>query len=112
MECLRCAKCCFEPFYRHVRPDDVEEWKANGRQDLVEILEREIKAQDRTNMALAALGMPFHTCRFCRPEGPGKFYCEIYQYRPITCREFDPGCSRLCPQYQGRKKIIRPVEFC
>ncbi len=105
MECSRCGKCCFEPFYRLVRPVDVEEWEKRGRGDLVDVFNEEKKSSDRTNPKMAALGMPFHTCRFLKSDGPGKFSCEIYEFRPLTCRELYVGCTRLCPNYKGRRSL-------
>ena len=102
MECKRCGRCCSEPFYRQVRPDDLEEWKARGRDDLVRIYEEESSKRDHRNPSLAALAMPLHTCRFLKPDGPGTFSCSIYEFRPLTCREFEVGCSRLCPCYPGK----------
>jgi Fe-S-cluster containining protein len=108
IECSRCGKCCFEPFCRQVRPDDLEAWKRAGRTDLVDIFEYEMVSTDRTNPEMARLGMAFHTCRFLKPEAPGRFYCVIYDHRPLTCSEFEVGYSRLCPNYRGRKPIKRP----
>jgi len=104
MECRRCGKCCFEAFYRHVRPADVAGWEARGRLDLVEVAKEEDKRRECLNPELAALGMALHTCRYLRPEGAGRFKCAIYEVRPITCREFGVGCSRLCPEYAGKKR--------
>jgi Fe-S-cluster containining protein len=104
MECLRCGKCCFEPFYRHVRPDDLEHWKEKGRRDLITAYQEELGRRDRSNPEMAKLGMPFHTCMFLKPDGKDRFACQIYEVRPITCQKFDVGCSRLCPQYQGKKR--------
>jgi Fe-S-cluster containining protein len=105
MECSRCGKCCFEPFYRHVRPADVEEWEKCGRSDLVSALTEEKKSNDRTNPGMASLGMAFHTCRFLKAGGQDKFKCDIYEHRPITCRDFYVGCSRLCPNYKGKRSL-------
>ena len=107
MECKRCGKCCFEAFYRHVGPKDIKRWEEEGRQDLVRAFKEELKKEDRTNPEMAALGMAFHTCKFLKPEGPDRFFCRIYEHRPITCQEFKVGCSRLCPNYRGKKKVRR-----
>lgn len=107
MKCLRCGKCCGEPFSRVTRPQDLVKWARRGRLDLVEIYEQEVSSSDRTNPAMAALGLNFHTCRFLLPESPGRFRCDIYKDRPQTCREFEVGCSRLCPNYRGKNKKPR-----
>jgi len=104
MECSRCGKCCFEPFYKHVGAEDLEDWKARDRHDLVEAFEKELRSKDRTNPEMARRGLAFHTCRFLKPESEGRFFCSIYEFRPVVCREFEVGCSRLCPNYQGKKK--------
>ena len=109
MECSRCGKCCFEPFYRHVRPADTDLWKREGRQDILDFLNAELKAHDRTNPAMAELGLPFHTCKCLRADGPGRFACSIYEVRPITCQEFEVGCSRLCPNYHGKRPLAERV---
>jgi Fe-S-cluster containining protein len=101
-ECLRCGKCCFEPFCRHVRDEDLAAWRAAGREDIVAEYEKDLKARDRSRPEMAALGLPFHTCRLLRSEGEGRFACAIHPLHPLTCREFEAGCSRLCPQYRGR----------
>lgn len=105
MDCHRCGKCCSEAFYRQVRPDDVKGWKAGGRDDLVEIYEDELKSREHANPDMAGLGMALHTCRFIKGQGPGKLFCEIYEFRPVTCREFEVGRSRLCAAYAGKKKM-------
>lgn len=104
MECSRCGKCCFEPFNRNVRTEDLTDWEKRGRPDIVETFRREEKKSNHVNPDMAALGMAFHSCMFLRSESPGRFYCEIYEFRPATCRQFGVGCSKLCPNYQGGKR--------
>ena len=103
MECLRCGKCCFGPFYKLTRPEDVADWERDGISVPLEAYGEESGSTDHANHEMAALGMPFHTCRFLTPDGD-RFLCSIYEHRPRTCREFEPGCSRLCPQYKGKKR--------
>jgi Fe-S-cluster containining protein len=104
MDCTRCGKCCFEPFNRHVRPDDLAAWKRAGRADLICAYEAELASHDHTNRAMAEAGLALHTCKHLSREAPGRFACGIYELRPITCREFEVGCSRLCPGYQGKRR--------
>ncbi len=104
MECSRCGKCCCEAFYRHVAPEDLERWEQAGRTELIEAYQAELDSNDRSNPAMAELGLAFHTCGFLRPDGPGRFFCAIHEERPAMCRDFEVGCSRLCPNYRGKKR--------
>ncbi len=102
MECKRCGKCCFESFYRHVRPDDLADWEARGRTDLVKAYEDEKMTRGAINREMAESGMTLHACRYLKKD-EDRFRCEIYELRPLTCREFTVGCLRLCPRYKGKK---------
>ena len=102
MECTWCGECCGEPFYTHVAASDVADWQKSGRTDLIEAFEADLASDDRGNPEMSKLGLAYFTCKFLQPEGPGRFACGIYEDRPLVCREFEVGCSKICPEYRGR----------
>jgi Fe-S-cluster containining protein len=93
--CLRCGRCCKDPFSRYVSPDDVPRWKEEKRSEILAALEEEQRYWEEES-GLAGLRR-FKPCRFNKPMGDdGRTICLIYKTRPRVCREFTPGRSRLC----------------
>lgn len=43
-------------------------------------------------------GAKVTTCRYLNRD-VSLFSCEIYETRPLVCRNYIPGSSELCPQY-------------
>ena len=99
--CRRCGRCCFQPFCRNVREADVALWREHGRLDLIEIYQRELRSSDLARPEMAAYGRPLHSCRFLAFEADERFGCAIFELRPQICRDFEVGCSRICPRYAG-----------
>lgn len=95
-ECLRCGRCCQDPFSRYVSEEDVLRWKREKRFDILSVVSEEERALERAT-GMSALKM-FKPCRFNNPAGEvGRVACAIHRTRPLICRRFEPGRSRLCP---------------
>ena len=93
--CVRCGRCCQEPFGRRVSPDDLALWERDRRYDLLSALEEERRLLDGDD---AVKGLRrLKPCRFNKADGTGRASCVIYEARPRMCREFTPGRSRMCP---------------
>jgi Fe-S-cluster containining protein len=93
--CLRCGRCCRDPFSRYVSPEEVARWKEEKRTDILAAIEEEQRCWEE-EQGLAGLSR-FKPCRFNKPMGDGgRTVCLIYETRPRVCREFIPGRSRFC----------------
>jgi len=103
LECIRCGRCCLDPFSGHVKPSDLEAWERQGRMDLVSAYWEERRELERQGSLMEGLKR-YRPCRFNINEGD-KTSCAIYDRRPSVCRQFTPGRSRLCPA--GREKNRR-----
>jgi len=94
--CMNCGKCCLADMVSYVSGSDIERWEMEGRTDILEIIaRRRAWAGDRI---VNSTGTAISMCSFLEFRD-GKFYCSIYETRPLTCRNFEPGSSPLCPQY-------------
>ena len=90
--CLRCGRCCQQPFSRNTGPEDLARWERERRYDLIAAAEEEERAQDGSPGARRS-----RPCRFNKTTEDQRTYCVIYEARPVVCRGFTPGRSRLCP---------------
>ncbi len=93
--CKRCGRCCLEPFYRHVSPEDVARWESQGRFDILAAVEEERNVLENQDPVMGL--KKFRPCRFNVREGEHRTSCAIYPARPRMCAEFVPGRSKLCP---------------
>lgn len=93
--CLRCGKCCLAGIHALAKEEDIKRWRAEGRGDILTVLEygQAVWAGDR--LVSSADGHHFHGCPFLA-RGNGCAVCTIYETRPLTCRVFQPGSSELC----------------
>ncbi len=87
MECKHCGKCCFGSFCRHVGQEDLDDWQEHGRHDIIEMYEKDKARTNRIYPEMRAFGLPLHTCSCIKVDNNGELYCEIYEHRPIVCRE-------------------------
>jgi Fe-S-cluster containining protein len=94
-ECLRCGRCCRQPFAHQVSPDDLARWGEEQRYDLLSAEQEERRALDDPAGGLLAW-RKHQPCRFCSTAADGRTACDIYSTRPRVCRLFIPGRSRLC----------------
>lgn len=85
--------------------EDFTRWHKEHRQDIIEAIDkrRVIWAGDR--MVSTETGLFSHVCPFLTTMN-GKCFCTIYETRPQVCRDFVPGTSVFCPQWQKEKKGV------
>jgi Fe-S-cluster containining protein len=83
----------------YVSPEDMERWGKEGRHDIIARLSDNdvMWAGDRI---INRFGVKATTCRYLDWDGRA-FFCEIYETRPMVCRNYVPGSSELCPLYRG-----------
>jgi Fe-S-cluster containining protein len=98
-ECRRCGKCCGTSMFAYVTEDDLNRWKKEHRQDLIDIAENgeTIWAGDRI---MTSTGEYFRECQFLKRTKDG-CTCIIYETRPGVCASYSPGSSPLCPEWDG-----------
>lgn len=97
-ECLRCGRCCLADFAAYVSKQDIQRWQAQGRTDILQVLENEQGVWQGDHLVNARSGKPLRGCPFFFFDGK-RFGCAIHETRPATCRNYVPGSSELCPLY-------------
>jgi Fe-S-cluster containining protein len=96
--CKRCGRCCLTDLIAYVTDEDRERWKREGRQDVLDLLERESALWAGDRIVSSKDGRAFQGCPFVLWEGE-LATCTIYETRPRVCRNFEPGSSELCSQF-------------
>lgn len=98
--CRRCGACCHVDMVAYVTPEDIERWEKEGRHDIIARLGDNgvMWAGDRI---VSRSGAKVTTC-FYLGWKDSSFYCEIYETRPMVCRNYIPGSSELCPLYHRK----------
>jgi Fe-S-cluster containining protein len=101
--CLQCGKCCFVDLTAYAQEEDFDRWRAENRQDILDIIEHRhlIWAGDR--MVSAETGDYPRECLFLYNSGDS-WFCSIYETRPMVCRGYLPGLSELCPLWKVKEK--------
>lgn len=97
-ECLRCGRCCLANFAAYVTDLDIARWKEQEREDILNILKREHGQWEGGRLVSAKTGGVLQGCPFYFFDGHD-FSCAIHETRPMTCRRYEPGSSKLCPQF-------------
>ena len=78
--------------------DDIARWRAEGRDDILRLMDDEEAAWGDNQLISTITGEPLSPCPFLQKNGTG-FSCAIYSTRPNICREFRPAAAPVCPQY-------------
>lgn len=99
IQCQRCGKCCLTNMFAYVQQDDINRWRAQGRSDILALIEEPIWAGDR--IVARANGHSLAGCPFLIQEETSAA-CAIYATRPAVCRDFKPASSPLCPQWKSQ----------
>ncbi len=101
--CQQCGTCCSVDMIAYVTPEDIERWERQGRQDIISRLRDNevIWAGDRI---VDRTGAKVTSCTYLNWNGT-TFFCEIYETRPMVCRNYVPGSSELCPLYYQKKQV-------
>lgn len=76
-------------------------WKEEGRDDIFRLLSHEHALWAGDHLISSEDGSYIHGCIFLSFKD-GRFACTIYETRPKTCRNFQPGSSEICPQFNRR----------
>lgn len=103
--CNRCGNCCHVDVAAYVTNEDMERWEQEGRHDIT----AHVRDNDVTwsaGRATNRFGSTIKTCRmscvYLTWNGPSAV-CTIYETRTKVCRDFVPGSTDLCPQYQHKR---------
>jgi Fe-S-cluster containining protein len=85
----------------YITEADMQRWKKEKRQDILSRVQDDhiLWSGDRLT---SSSGKKMNSCIYLSRDGGG-FICEIYKTRPLTCRNFAPGSSELCPLYYDKK---------
>jgi len=67
-----------------------------GKPQIVESTMTEVMEGETLNPCPATGSL--ESCVYLNWDG-SSFFCEIYETRPLVCRNFIPGSSELCPRY-------------
>ena len=102
LPCARCGKCCLADMIAYVTREDMDRWIAEGRDDILHIIENEQAVWRGDHLVSKRTGRPIYGCPFLEMTG-GVFTCTIHSTRPGVCRHYEPGSSELCPQWKGKK---------
>jgi Fe-S-cluster containining protein len=86
-------------FVSQIESEDFARWKAEGRDDILHVLESESPVWVGDHLLSSRTGRPIHGCPFLTWDGD-RYSCEIYETRPLVCSTFTPGSSELCPRWK------------
>ena len=106
-ECMRCGKCCLADMAAlayQIDEEDRKRWIGEGRADILHIIENEHPVWMGDHLISSRTGNPLHGCQFLARDG-NRFFCTIYETRPLACRDFIPGSSELCPLFYGKGPV-------
>jgi Fe-S-cluster containining protein len=95
--CRRCGACCRVDMVAYISSEDIQRWENEGRQDIIARL-RDNDVMWAGDQIVDKFGERVRDCVYLNGDGT-LFSCEIYETRPLICRNFIPGSSPLCPQY-------------
>ena len=95
--CRRCGNCCRVDMVAYISPEDIQRWERERRHDIIARL-RENDVMWAGDRIVNRFGEKVKDCVYLNGHG-ALFSCEIYETRPLICRNFIPGSSALCPQY-------------
>lgn len=101
--CLQCGKCCFVDLTAYAQESDFERWNAEGRQDILSVMEHRHLVWSGDRLISSETGDPPRECPFLYSD-EGKWRCVIYETRPQVCRDYEPGSSELCPQFNIKRQ--------
>ncbi len=99
IRCIRCGACCHVDMLAYVTAEDISRWEKEQRFDILARIRNKnvIWLGDRI---VDDFGEKITSCIYLNRDG-ASFFCEIYETRPMVCRNFIPGSSELCLQYKA-----------
>ena len=104
--CLRCGKCCFVDLTAYAEQEDFERWRAENRQDILNIINNRHLTWAGDRMVSTESGDTPRECYFLYSKG-NEWLCSIYETRPALCRKYQPGSSELCPKWKVKRRCRR-----
>ncbi|MGQ9844576.1 MAG: YkgJ family cysteine cluster protein, partial [Spirochaetota bacterium] len=84
----------------HRKRRDFIRWRDEGRYDILHIIRNEGSIWVGDHLISSRNGHSIQRCPFLIMDDNGLYSCTIYETRPAVCRNFEPGVSRMCPQYE------------
>jgi Fe-S-cluster containining protein len=99
-QCLQCGTCCLAGGLALIQLEDMNRWKSEFRHDILRVIENYDPLWVGDHMINARTGKEIMGCPFLISTEKG-FLCSIYETRPLTCREYEPGSSHICKQWRG-----------
>jgi Fe-S-cluster containining protein len=87
----------------YAQESDFERWNAEGRQDILSVMEHRHLVWSGDRLISSETGISPRECPFLYSD-KDKWKCSIYETRPQVCREYEPGSSELCPQFNIKKQ--------
>ncbi len=103
LSCLKCGKCCFVDLTAYAEQDDFDRWRAENRQDILNIINNHHLTWAGDRMISTQTGDYPRECHFLCAKGK-EWLCSIYETRPSVCRNYQPGSSELCPQCEINRR--------
>jgi len=85
----------------YITEPDILRWKKEGRYDILSRV-RERNVLWSGDRMVSASGKRLKNCIYLCRDG-SSFLCEIYNTRPLVCRNYIPGSSELCPLCSDKK---------
>ena len=104
LSCQQCGKCCFVDVAAYAEQCDFDRWRAENRQDILDVIERHHLVWAGDRLISSESGDSPKECSFLYNEG-NKWLCSIYETRPQVCRNYQPGSSELCSQFKTNKRF-------
>jgi len=103
VRCERCGVCCGPYFTLYVEDEDIERWKKEGRDDIVERVEWEKNNCLWLGNKVYSLQTyrEMTRCYYLKFKSDGVAECTIHHTKPKICRRYQPATSPLCRLYQG-----------
>jgi Fe-S-cluster containining protein len=81
----------------------MDRWHSEGRQDILNMIERENAVWMGDHLVSSANGHYLHGCPFLTWEGNDSL-CTIYATRPLICRRYQPGSSEICSRFKHQQQ--------
>ena len=101
--CKRCGTCCLAGGFSLIKDVDIQRWEREGRCDILHIITKREPVWAGDRLISAGMGEMGNACPFLIKDG-GIYVCTIYESRPVVCRDFMPGSSRICPQWKDKSR--------
>lgn len=95
---MRCGICCMADMIAEADAEDLDRWRREGREEILRVYRDAHWIGD--HFISVTTGMTIHDCPFL-DFSAGLFFCTIYETRPRVCREFEPGSSEICSQFNN-----------